>query len=45
MKGSDASWKEDKEVPIAELDFSDDEEESKTRKKVWKVDRLLDMIL
>ncbi|KAJ1522402.1 hypothetical protein ONE63_002690 [Megalurothrips usitatus] len=28
MKGSDASWKKDKEVPLAFLDFSDDEEES-----------------
>lgn len=32
MKGSDASWKKDKETPSSYQDFSDDEEEVKMRK-------------
>ncbi|KAK3911734.1 H/ACA ribonucleoprotein complex non-core subunit NAF1 [Frankliniella fusca] len=32
MKGSDASWKKDKEIPSSCQDFSDDEEEARLKK-------------
>lgn len=39
LKGSDASWKDDNEPPDKYVDYSDDDEEKKTRSKTRAKDR------